>query len=299
LFNSNRAALETVGKISDKKFKILQCDLLDFKKVWETFAENSIDCVLHLAATKGVNSNGNSPIKFYKNNLVSTINLLDVMQQFGVKKIIFSSSCAVYGNQENQPVVENAEINLLNPYARSKHFCEEILRDVAKADKQFSIIILRYFNPVGAHQSGILGEDPTKSPLNILTLFAKHAIGKCENLTISASCVRDYIHINDVTEAHIAGIENLENFKGIKTINIGSGTGTSLQELIDNFEEICGRKINFTEKPCNEHEIKEIIASTKLSDDELNWKAKKNVADMCKDCWKFVNNFYDTRNGEK
>lgn len=289
LQNSNLTSLNAVEKLSDKKFKKIHCNLLNYEDLKNIFISNAIDSVIHLAASKGMNSSIQSPVEFYKNNMVGLINLLDVMREHKVSKLIFSSSCAVYGNQEVHPVAEDASITKISSiYARTKYFAEEMLRDVAKSD--FSIIILRIFNPIGAHESGLIGEDPSKPQSNILSLFAKAAVDNMINFEISP-CVRDFIHVVDVAEAHVAALKKLNEIQEVKIYNIGSGRGTSLIKLVEIFEATSGMKVSFKSKPCGESEIKEIFADTKLAESELNWKSKRSIEDMCIDGWRFVDKF--------
>lgn len=255
------------------------------------FKQNSIDVVMHLAASKGMNSSICSPLDFYKNNISSLINLLQVMSEFEVKKLIFTSSCAVYGggDQKKPPVDENVEISdLTSIYARTKYFGEEILRD-----SKIQVIILRVFNVIGAHSSGLLGEDPNKPQINILTLFAKKSLENSGHLSISSTCVRDFVHVMDIAEAHMAALEKIDKIDGSKVYNIGSGVGTSLLRLLKIFESISGLKVTYNLKECSNDEIKEIYTDTKLSEKELNWKSTRSIEEMCFDCWKYICNYYD------
>lgn len=284
LQNTNSSSLEAVEKLCEKSFTKINCNLLNYEDLKNIFISHAIDAVIHLAASKGMNSSIQSPLDFYKNNMMGLINLLDVMREHKVMKLIFSSSCAVYGNQEVLPVAEDAPIkNTSSIYARTKYFAEEMLRDLT----DFRVIILRIFNPIGAHVSGLIGEDPSKPPqINILTLFAKAAVDK-SNILISP-CIRDFIHIEDVAEAHLAALKKLNEIQEIKIYNIGSGRGTSLIKLMKVFEATNCLKIPYKIKPCDESEIKEIYADTTLASRELNWKSKRSIEEICIDCWRFI-----------
>jgi UDP-glucose 4-epimerase len=287
LENSNTSSLTKVAKITKKEFKRFKCDLLKIEELRNIFSKAKIDIVIHLAATKGINPT-QSLVDFYNNNITSFLNILKVMREFNVKKLIFASSCAVYGHPRVLPVSEeDAMPSPQNIYARTKFFAEEILKDVSSYEN-FACIILRIFNPIGAHSSGILGEDPNKKQINILTLLAKNVLENCKNLKISPDCVRDFIHVMDVAEAQIKAVEKLKDLKGVKIYNIGSGDGTSLQNLVEIFERGSDAKVSFTSKPCAENEIKEIVADIKLMQNELNFKLTRTIEEMCRDCWNFM-----------
>lgn len=293
--NTNSTALDKVEEILGRKIKRCKCNLLNMHELSNIFNQHKISTVIHLAATKGVNESLKFPIECYKNNLMTTINLLEVMKEHKIYNFIFSSSCAVYGNQSEIPVKESAlPQTLSNVYARSKYFIEEILRDVAKSDANFKIIILRYFNPIGAH--GLFGEDPKKPQISLLTLISQVALGSRECITIfgddyetvDGTSMRDFVHVMDIAEAHIPAIEKLNQINEVKFYNLGSNEGTTLLQLIKTFANDNDVKVPYVIKPRREGEISSIFADCSLVEKELNWKAKRTLEEMCKDCWKWT-----------
>lgn len=283
-------AFQQINKILGWEVKTCRCNLLNYNEVVDVFEKYKITTVMHLAATKGVNESLSYPIECYRNNLVGIMNLVEVMKKFNVKKLIFSSSCAIYGNQVEMPVKETAlPQSLSNVYGKSKYFIEEILSDISRSDKEFKITILRYFNPVGAHSSGLIGEDPKRKQINFLTLLGQTALDKHKSLSIfGSSNVRDFVHVMDIAEAHINAIEKFNDGDRFKVFNLGTGMGFSLLELIQVFEQVNDVKISYTIKERREGEIEAIIADTNLAENELGWKSKRNVEKMCEDCWKWM-----------
>ena len=283
-------AFQQINKILGWEVKTCRCDLLNYEEVVQIFERYKITTVIHLAAMKGVSESMNYPIECYRNNLVSTLNLLEVMRIYSVKNLIFSSSCAIYGNQVEMPVPEAAiPHSISNVYGKSKFFIEDILSDLSSSDKEFKITILRYFNPVGAHSSGLIGEDPKRKQISFLTLLGQAAMDKQTNLSLfGSSNIRDFVHVMDVAEAHIAALRKLETGDSFKVFNIGSGIGISLIELIKKFEHVNCVKISYTIKERREGEIEAIIADIALAENELGFKSKRSVEEMCADCWKWM-----------
>ncbi|CAG9801935.1 unnamed protein product [Chironomus riparius] len=288
--STNNLAFQQINKILGWEVKTCRCDLLNYEEIVKIFERYKITTVIHLAAMKGVSESMNYPIECYRKNLVSTLNLLEVMRLYGVKNLIFSSSCAIYGNQVQMPVAETAlPHSISNVYGKSKLFIEKILSDLSRSDKEFKITILRYFNPVGAHSSGLIGEDPKRKQISFLTLLGKAALDKEMNLSLfGSSNIRDFVHVMDVGEAHVAAVSNLESGDSFKVFNIGSGIGISLLQLIKIFEHVNCVKISYTIKDRQESEIEAIIADTTLAETDLGWKSRKTVEEMCTDCWKWM-----------
>lgn len=288
--STKNLAFQQINKILGWEVKTCRCDLLNYEEIVQIFKRYKITAVVHLAAMKGVSESMNYPIECYRNNLVSTLNLLEVMRLYGVKNLIFSSSCAIYGNQVEMPVSETAlPHSISNVYGKSKFFIEEILSDLSRSDKDFKITILRYFNPVGAHSSGLIGEDPKRKQISFLTLLGQTALDKQKNLSLfGSSNIRDFVHVMDVAEAHVAAVRNLALVGSFKVFNIGSGIGISLLELIKIFEHVNRVKISYTLKERREGEIEAIISDTILANTELGWKSKRSIEEMCADCWKWM-----------
>ncbi|KAG5683875.1 hypothetical protein PVAND_013136 [Polypedilum vanderplanki] len=282
--STESGSLKKLQETSDKKLQICRCNLLNNEEISSIFKQFPISTVIHLAASKGVSQSMSSPLACYSNNLLSTINLITAMKQYKVFNMIFSSSCAVYGDQSQLPVNETAQSHSpTNVYAKSKKFVEEMLSDIAKADKEFKFIIFRYFNPVGAHESNLIGEDPSKLQVSLLTLMCNVALGRKEKITIFGNCIRDYIHVMDIAEAHTVALKKFQDNFNFKVINLGSSRGTSLLELIQIFENVNNVKIPYEIKEKREGEIEAIVADTNLAENELGWKARRNIESMCRD----------------
>ncbi|XP_059480375.1 UDP-glucose 4-epimerase-like [Neocloeon triangulifer] len=290
-------ALERVKQITGKDVTFVQCDLLDIDDLRNVFKMKKIHSVIHFAAIKAVGESMLQPFLYYRNNMMGAINLLEVMKENGCYNLVFSSSCTVYGSPEFLPITEEHPTGkVTNVYGRTKFFVEEMLKDVSVAEKQWNIIMLRYFNPVGAHPSGIIGEDPTKPFTNLMPYIAQVAIGGRDKLTIfgddyktdDGTGVRDYIHIMDLASGHVAALKKLQQeHSGIKIYNLGTGEGVSVMRLVKTFEKVTGTKVPFEILQRRQGDIDAIYARCELAEKELNWKAKYSLEQMCEDFWRW------------
>ncbi|MEG2110529.1 UDP-glucose 4-epimerase GalE [Clostridium sp.] len=296
LCNSNIKIKEKLEIISGEKLKFYEVDLLDYNSVKEVFNKEEIESVIHFAALKAVGESVKKPLEYYNNNLVGTINLLRAMIESNVKNIIFSSSATVYGDSKVMPVHE--ELPLLpatNPYGRTKVMIEDILRDVYKADKSFNIILLRYFNPVGAHESGLIGELPNGIPSNLMPYISKVANGEleCVNIygddyeTVDGTGVRDYIHVCDLADGHVAAVKKMREKCGLKVYNLGTGNGYSVLQIINAFKRVTGKDIPYKVTKRRDGDIGTCYANAEKAMRELNWTARREIDDMCKDFWRW------------
>ncbi|CNL40861.1 UDP-glucose 4-epimerase GalE [Yersinia proxima] len=292
LSNSSAESLLRVSKITGRAPVFYQGDILNRNCLKKIFSEHKIDSVIHFAGLKSVGESVAKPLEYYQNNVTGSIILLEEMVISGVKKLIFSSSATVYGDPEFVPLTEDARIGgTTNPYGSSKVMVEQILKDFSFAHPDFSIRALRYFNPVGAHMSGLIGEDPNGKPNNLLPFITQVAIGKLPKLavygndypTVDGSGVRDYIHVMDLAEGHLCALNNLT--QGFKAYNLGSGVGYSVLQMVTEFEHISGKKIPYEIVSRRPGDIAECWASPELAFKELGWKAKRNLTDMLKDAW--------------
>ncbi|XP_049831919.1 UDP-glucose 4-epimerase-like isoform X1 [Schistocerca gregaria] len=285
-------SLKRVEQITGKPVTFYQCDLLDKSKLEEIFSKHKIDCVIHFASMKAVGESMQVPLLYYKNNIVGTINLLEVMKQNNCYQLVFSSSCTVYGNPEYLPITEEHPTGeVTNVYGRTKYFIEEMLKDISAAEKNWNIISLRYFNPVGAHPSGLIGEDPTKAFTNLMPYMAQVAIGNKESLTIfggdydtvDGTGVRDYIHVMDLASGHVAALDKLnKEHLRLKVYNLGLGTGLSVKELVHEFEEVTGVHIPYALGPRRVGDVDSLVCDGSLAVTELQWQPKYDVKMMCK-----------------
>lgn len=297
LTNSRSGALRRVQDITGKKVTFYQCDLLDAEAVENVFAKHKIDYVIHFAAMKAVGESMQFPLIYYKNNVIGTINLLEAMKKHGVTQLVFSSSCTVYGDPEHLPITEDHPTgNVTNVYGRTKYLIEEMLKDLSRADDKWNIIALRYFNPVGAHPSGHMGEDPTKAFTNLMPYISLVAIGKKEKLTIfgddyntiDGTGVRDYIHVVDLATGHVAALARLDSeHLNYKTYNLGTGQGVSVLQLVRAFETVTDTKVTYEMKPRREGDIIAMYANTDLAKRELLWQSKYSLENMCQDFWRW------------
>lgn len=296
LCNSKSETIDKIKQITNKDVLFYQIDVTDEKAVEEIFKNHKIDCVIHFAGLKAVGESVQLPVKYYYNNIVSTIVLAKTCLNYNVNKLIFSSSATVYGENE-VPFIET--MNLLpttNPYGETKAMSERILMDVAKANCNFNVTLLRYFNPIGAHESGLIGESPTGIPNNLMPYITQTAKGIRKELniygndydTIDGTGVRDYIHVIDLAKGHVKAIEKESN--GVNIYNLGTGKGISVLELVNAFEKINNIKIPYKIVARREGDIAECYADASKAEKELDWKAKKDITDMCKDAWRFEKN---------
>lgn len=294
--NSKPSVLENIKKITGKDFKFYEADVTDTASVEKIFAENKIDGVIHFAGYKAVGESVELPLKYYSNNLQSTIVLAEACIKHGCSKFVFSSSATVYGDNDI-PFVETMALKpTTNPYGETKAINERILTDTAKANKGFSVTLLRYFNPVGAHESGLIGEDPQGIPNNLMPYIAKVAEGTLKELSIfgndyptrDGTCIRDYIHVMDLAEGHVAALAKMP--QGVSVYNLGTGKGTSVLELVTAFEKANNLTIPKKFAPRRAGDLAEYYADTAKALRELGWKTKRTVEDMCRDAWRFEEN---------
>ncbi len=298
LDNSSEKSLERVEKIVGKKIKFYKEDVRDKAAMRKIFTENKIDAVIHFAGLKAVGESVAKPIEYYDNNLISTLVLLEVMREFDCKKIVFSSSATVYGVAKEMPLTENMPLGAINPYGRTKYFIEEMLRDVYVSDKTWSIALLRYFNPIGAHESGTIGEDPKGIPNNLMPYIAQVAVGRLEKLhvfgndykTVDGTGVRDYIHVVDLADGHVKAVDWALKNEGCEAINLGTGNGISVLQLRDAFVKASGAEVPYVIDPRRPGDPDEVYANAQKAKDLLGWEAKRNVDDMCKDSWNWQSN---------
>ena len=295
LDNSSKESLNRVEKITGKKVKFYENDVRDKKGLRKIFSENKIEAVIHFAGLKAVGESVKKPMMYYSNNIDSTLVLIDVMNEFGVKKIVFSSSATVYGVAKEMPLKEGMPTGAINPYGRTKLFIEEILRDLYVSDNEWSIALLRYFNPIGAHKSGIIGEDPKGIPNNLMPYIAQVAVGKLEKLhvfgndykTVDGTGVRDYIHVVDLAKGHVKAVGYVLENKGCEAINLGTGNGTSVLELRDAFVKASGVDIPYVIDPRRPGDPDEVYADANKAKELLGWTAELGVDEMCEDTWRW------------
>lgn len=293
--NSKRESLNRVRRITGKEFKIYAVDLLEKDKLDGIFAENNIEAVIHFAGLKAVGESVNIPLSYYYNNITSTIILCEVMKKYHVRKLVFSSSATVYGMPERVPITEDAPLWTLNPYGRTKLMIEEILRDLYTSDHRWSIALLRYFNPVGAHKSGLLGEDPNGIPNNLMPFITQVAVGKLQELQIfgnqyptkDGTGVRDYIHVADLACGHLNALEKVKESTGIEAYNLGTGQGYSVLEVVTAFEKASGVKIPYKIVAPRPGDAAICFADPSKAERELEWKATKGIDEMCRDSWRW------------
>ena len=298
LSNSSPKAIGRVEAITGKKIKFYECDILDRDGMRTIFQENSIDAVIHFAGLKAVGESVAVPLKYYENNISGTVYLLEVMQEFGVKKIVFSSSATVYGMTDKMPLTEDLPTSANSPYGQTKLMIEQILQDLAVSDQDWSISLLRYFNPVGAHESGTIGENPKGIPNNLMPYITQVALGKLPELSIfgndyptkDGTGVRDYIHVVDLAEGHIKALDKVNTTKGVMIHNLGTGVGYSVLDLVKAFEEANGLTIPYKIAPRRPGDVTICYADPAKAKNELGWEAKKTIVDMCRDSWNWQKN---------
>ncbi|MRS27038.1 UDP-glucose 4-epimerase GalE, partial [Bacillus sp. RIT694] len=299
LSNSSIESLNRVKEITGKQFEFYKESVLNREKMNEIFLENNIEAVIHFAGFKAVGESTTIPLTYYYNNIISTIILCDVMQKHNVKKFIFSSSATVYGIPKTSPITEEFPLSVTNPYGQTKLMIEQIMRDVAKADDEWSIALLRYFNPFGAHKSGRIGEDPNGIPNNLMPYVTQVAVGKLKELNIfgndyptkDGTGVRDYIHVVDLAKGHVKALEKVLETKGIEAYNLGTGKGYSVLEMIKAFEEVSGKKIPYKVIGRRPGDVAVCFADVSKAKRELGWEAEYGLEEMCVDSWRWqVNN---------
>ena len=296
--NSKSSSLDAIKKITGKDFKFYEIDYLDKDALNKVFEENKIDAVINFAGFKAVGESVQKPIEYYTNNISGALNLLDVMRKHNVKKFVFSSSATVYGNPEKIPLTEDCKIGgTTNPYGTSKLFIEQILKDIYASDNSWDIIILRYFNPVGAHESGLIGEDPKGIPNNLMPYIAKVATKELKELSVfgndyntpDGTGVRDYIHVVDLAKGHVLALNKLEKEgKGLFIYNLGTGTGYSVLDLVHAYEKANNVKVPYKIAPRRDGDIATCYSNPTKAKNELGFVATKTIEDMCHDSYKFV-----------
>ncbi|MDD4066481.1 MAG: UDP-glucose 4-epimerase GalE [Clostridia bacterium] len=298
LSNSKKEVIESIKTITKKDFKFYEGDVKDTELLKKIFTENKIDAVIHFAGFKAVGESVQNPLMYYRNNIDSTLSLLEIMKEVKCKKIVFSSSATVYGNPQSLPIKETFPLSAANPYGNSKLIIENILKDLYVSDNEWSIAILRYFNPIGAHESGIIGENPNDIPNNLLPYIVKIASGELKELNIfgndyntkDGTGVRDYIHVVDLSLGHIQAIKKIINETGCDAYNLGTGHGYSVLDIVNTFEKVNNVKIPYKIVDRRPGDIAACYADPSYAFEKLNWKATKTIEDMCKDSYNFIKN---------
>ena len=296
LSNSSEKSLDRVAKITGKKVPFYKADLLDRQALEDIFEKEQIESVIHFAGLKAVGESVAKPWEYYNNNITGTLVLVDVMRRRGVKNIIFSSSATVYGTPDSVPVTESSpKKDCTNPYGWTKSMLEQILADIQKADPEWNVILLRYFNPIGAHKSGTIGENPNGIPNNLMPYITQVAVGKLAKLgvfgndydTPDGTGVRDYIHVVDLADGHVKALKKIEEKAGLCLYNLGTGVGYSVLDIVKNFEEATGAKVPYEIKPRRAGDIAVNYADNSKARRELGWEAKNGIREMCEDAWRW------------
>lgn len=299
LSNSSEKSLERVEAITGKKVPFYKADILDREALEEIFSKEDISAVIHFAGLKAVGESVAKPWEYYENNIAGTLNLVDVMRKHGCKNIIFSSSATVYGNPAFIPITEECPKGVCtNPYGWTKSMLEQILSDIQKADNEWNVILLRYFNPIGAHKSGTMGENPNGIPNNLMPYITQVAVGKRDHLNVfgndydtpDGTGVRDYIHVVDLALGHVKALKKIEENAGLKIYNLGTGRGYSVLDIVKNFEEATGVKVPYEIAPRRPGDIATCYADASLAKKELGWEAKYGIREMCEDSWRWQKN---------
>ncbi len=298
LANSSAESLQRVEHLTGKHASFVQLDLLDAARVDELFSLSAFDSVIHFAGLKAVGESVAEPLRYYQNNIVGTLNLLAAMDKYGVRNLVFSSSATVYGASEEVPLIEKLPLDATNPYGRTKEQIEDILTDLGASDPTWRVALLRYFNPVGAHESGSIGEDPSGIPNNLLPFVAQVAVGRREKVLVfgndyptpDGTGVRDYIHVMDLAAGHLAALGYLTGHQGVFTWNLGTGKGSSVLDVIEAFGEVAGKPITFEFAPRRPGDAAVSYADPSAALADLGWSAHRNLAQMCEDHWRWQKN---------
>ncbi len=299
LVNSSKESLHRVEEITGKKVQFYQADIRNREALEDVFTKESIDCCIHFAGLKAVGESVQLPWEYYENNITGTLCLLDVMRKHGVKNIIFSSSATVYGDPDQVPVTEQSPVKkCTNPYGTTKAMLEQILTDIQLADPEWNVVLLRYFNPIGAHKSGRIGENPNGIPNNLMPYITQVAVGRREKLgvfgndydTPDGTGVRDYIHVMDLARGHVKALNKIKDQSGLTIYNLGTGVGCSVLELVHSFEEATGIQIPYEIQPRRAGDIATNYADASKAERELGWKAQENIHTMCEDSWRWQKN---------
>lgn len=298
LSNSSEKVVDRIEEITGKRPKFYKVNILDEKEFEKIFEENKIDSIIHFAGFKAVGESVAKPLAYYTNNLVNTLIVLNTMKKYGVRNLVFSSSATVYGDPHTCPILENFPLSTTNPYGSTKLMIEDMLRDITKADKELNVAILRYFNPVGAHESGRIGEEPNGIPNNLMPYITKVAIGKLEMLSVygndypthDGTGVRDYIHVVDLALGHLKALEKLETNPGLVTYNLGTGKGYSVLDMVKAFGKACGHEIPYKIVERRPGDVAMCYADPTKAKNELGWEAKYDLERMCADSWRWQSN---------
>lgn len=293
LSNSKEASLKRVEKITGKKVTFRKADLLDKEGLDKLFEDFDVDAVIHFAGLKAVGESVEKPLYYYSNNVAGTVNLCEVMDRHNVKRMVFSSSATVYGDPSESPLTEESGLSATNPYGQTKLTIEYILRDLCSSDQDWKVALLRYFNPVGAHESGLIGEDPSGIPNNLMPFVTQVAVGKRNKLSVfggdypthDGTGVRDYIHVVDLAKGHLKSLEHLENETGAEAYNLGTGKGSSVLDVIHMFEKVTGEKISYEITGRRPGDAAICFADASKAKKVLGWETEKNLEEMCRDAW--------------
>lgn len=293
--NSSEESVKRVEKITGKKIKLYKGDIADRQLMNSIFENEKIDAVIHFAGLKAVGESVSKPLEYFMNNISGTLVMLDVMRNYNVKNIVFSSSATVYGTPKTVPIKEDFPLSVTNPYGRTKLMLEEIFRDLYVSDQEWNIILLRYFNPIGAHESGMIGEDPTGIPNNLIPYITRVAVGQYPFLKVNGNdydtpdgtCVRDYIHVVDLAKGHVQAIKKLEDKVGVREYNLGTGIGYSVLDVVKNFEKASGIKIPYEIAPRRAGDVAECYADATRAKEELGFVAQYDILKMCEDSYRW------------
>jgi len=295
LANSSTLVLDRIKQITGKTVTFIEADICDRQAMQQVFLTHDIDAVVHFAGLKAVGESSTMPLSYYHNNVAGSITLLQVMAEHGIKNLVFSSSATVYGDNNPSPLDETMPTSATNPYGQTKLMIENILFDLAKSDEQWSIACLRYFNPIGAHESGLIGENPNGIPNNLLPYVSQVAVGRLAQLqvfgddypTSDGTGVRDYIHVVDLAQGHVKALEKLKDISGCVPINLGTGNGTSVLEIVNTFKDISGQDIPYHIAPRRAGDIATVYADASVANNLLNWHAERDLATMIADTWRW------------
>ena len=298
LCNSSKESLARVEKLIGKSIKFVEGDIRDKSALQKVFDTYEIDSVIHFAGLKAVGESVEKPLEYFDNNVSGTVTLCEIMQKNGCKKIVFSSSATVYGDPHTTPIKEDFPLSATNPYGRSKLFIEEILRDVFVSDDAWKIVLLRYFNPVGAHKSGTIGEDPNGIPNNLMPFISQTAVGKREKLSVfggdydthDGTGVRDYIHVVDLSKGHVKALDKISDINDVLTVNLGTGNGYSVLDMVTAFEKASGKKVPYVIAPRRAGDIAKCFADPSYAKETLGWEATRGIDEMCEDTWRWQSN---------
>lgn len=296
LYNSPEAVLGRIEELTGKKPKFYKTDILDKEGLKTIFEENKIDAVIHFAGYKAVGESVKIPLTYYENNISGSVNLYEAMANAGCKTLVFSSSATVYGDPASCPIKEDFPVHTTNPYGSTKLMNEMILQDVCVSDPEWSVMLLRYFNPIGAHPSGLLGEVPNGIPNNLVPYIARVANGQLDHLNVfgndyptpDGTGVRDYIHVVDLAAGHICAVDYALKHKGVEKVNLGTGNGYSVLEVLHAYEKACGKQLPYVIQPRRPGDIAECYADTTKASEMLGWKAQYDIDDMCESSWNFT-----------